>query len=266
MSSRPEATHDGRGGLARLGLATLLVVSCASLPARAHRGHGFGNPFHALVRCGKFDQALEEYLWCLEVGLRQNILYAAARRRLLLKGFVSLTEQYPPARAALLERRAAMEQALRGDQDSANLARDLAELNCCLGNEARNLALYDQLPPRSKARHILFDRVLDQLVECRRYGDVLAVLDPLRVFSQEAHLARIRGGSNERGPEAAQQRGTRAFAVARGAALVEALAGAGRVKEAHALIKAILRYDDTPETRALLKQHAGRANLETSFD
>jgi hypothetical protein len=212
----------------------------------------------ALTRCGKPGQALKEYLWCLEVGLRENVPYAAARRRLLLKGFVSLAEQYPPARAALLERRDAMEQALRGEEDSANLARDLAELNCCLGDDARNLALYDQLPARSKARQILFDRVLDQLVAQRRYGDVLAVLDPLRAFSQEARLARIQGGSNERGPEAAQQRGTRAFAVARGAILLEALAGTGRAAEARALVDAILAYDDTPETRALLKEHASR--------
>jgi tetratricopeptide (TPR) repeat protein len=401
MSGRSEATHDGREGLARLGLAMLLVASCASLPAWAHRGHGFGNPFHAvslqeacqlardesklvfvfvteprgsafaylerptwvdwraidlliretvavklesqlnaaelkryeikqyptmmllnpdgscrkqfageltpkqlmealatdlsgedslarvrqaiektdgedpftrerlaqaLARCGQYDQALKEYLWCLEVALRRNIPYAAARRRLLLKSFVSLAEQYPPARVALLERRDAMEQALRGEEDSANLARDLVELNCCLDEEQRNLALYDALPARSKARQVLFDRVIDQLIEQQRYAEILAMLDPLRAFSQEVRLARIRGGSNERGPEAARQRGTRAFAVTRGAALVEALAGAGRTQEARTLIKAILNYDDTPETQALLKRHADRVNLETPFD
>jgi len=393
MSSRQYATHAGRKRLARVGWAVLLVASCASLPVWAHRGHGFGNPFHAvsleeacqlardesklvfvfvteprgsafpylerptwgdwraidlliretvavkleaqqnaaelqryeiekhpamlllnpdgserrritgelaaeqlmellaadlsgedslarvreaveraegedpfarerlaqaLARCGKLSQALEEYLWCLEVGLRENVPYAAARRRLLLKGVVSLAEQPPPAREALMERRAAMEQTLRSERDSANLARDLAELNRCLGDEARNLALYDRLPTRSKARHILFDRVLDQLVAHRRYGDVLAALEPLRAFSEEARLARILGGSDERGPEASQRRGTRAFAVARGAKLLEALAGTGRAAEARALVDAILRYDATPETRALLKQHAGR--------
>lgn len=221
---------------------------------------------HALARCGKLDQALEEYLWCLEVGLRQNIPYAAARRRLLLKAFVRLTEQHPPARAALLARRAAMEQILRGERDSANLARDLAELNRCLNDEARNLTLYDQLPPRSKARHILFDRVLDQLVEHKRYDEVLAVLDPQRAFLQEARLARIQGGEAERSPQAAQQRGTRAFAVARGAALVEALAGTGRAAEARTLIDAILKYEDSPQTRALLKEHVGRVANQQLLD
>lgn len=394
MNSRQHATHAGRQRLARLGLVALLVFGWASLPAGAHRGHGFGNPFHAvsleeacqlaqqelklvfvfatephgsalpylerptwgdwraidlliretvavkleaqqhaaelqryeienyptmlllnpdgtercqlagnlsaeqlmqalaadlsakdsiarvqkavektqgedpftrerlaetLARCGRPDQALEEYLWCLEVGLRENIPYAATRRRLLLNGFVSLAEQHPPARAALMERRAAMEQTLQSKRDSANLARDLAELNGCLGDEDRNLELYDQLPPRSRARHVLFDRVLDQLVAHQRYVDVLAVLDPLRAFSQEARLARIQGGSNERGPVAAEQRGTRAFAVTRGAALLEALAGTGRAQEARSLVNAILKYDDTPETRASLKEHARRA-------
>ena len=213
----------------------------------------------ALARCEEFDDALAEYLWCLETGLSTNIPYAAARRSIMLTGFVSLAEAHPPARKALNERRAAMEQALCSGQDSANLARDLAELNECLDEAKRNLTLYDRLPERSKARYILYDRVLGQLVEHRRYSEALRFMEPLRAFSQEVRLTRIHGGAEERSARAARHRGTRAFAIARGAILAEALAGTGKHQEARALVDAVFKYDGTMDTRSLLKMHAGRA-------
>ena len=212
-----------------------------------------------LTRQGSHAEALEEYLWCLEVGLRRNIPYATARRRLLLKGFVALAEQYPPARETLEQRRAAMEQALRDKKGTANLARDLAELNSCLGDEARTLALFDELPPRSKARYVLFDRVFEQLVEHRRYDELLAFVDPLQTFSQEKRMALMRKALWDDSPEARYERGNRAFAIARGAALVEALAGLGRIDEARTLIDKILKFDGRPEARTLLEQHLRRA-------
>ena len=212
-----------------------------------------------LARHGAWDDALREYRWCLEVGLQQKIPFATTRRRLVLKKFVELTEQYPPARKVLEERRAALERTLRDERDDVNLARTLAELNLCLNNEARTLALFDELPAGRRARRILFDRVLEQLIQHQRYDEVLALVDPLQTFAQEAHLAklsRVRGGEQ---PEARQERGTRAFAIARGATLVEALAGVERSDEARALIDRILAYDNTPPTRELLKHHAEQA-------
>ena len=212
----------------------------------------------ALTRCQKYDEALTEYLWCLETGLANNVPYARARRSIMLTGFVSLAEEHPPARKALIDQRDAMEQSLRDGGDSANLARDLAELNECLGEAQRNLALYDQLPERSKARFILYDRVLAQLVEHGRYSEALRRIEPMRAFSQEVRLTRIYGGAEERSVRAARHRGTRSFAVARGAMLVEALAGTGNHQEARALAKAVFSYDGTEDTRNLLKEHAER--------
>lgn len=213
----------------------------------------------ALTRHGDFAEALEEYLWCLDVGLQQNIPYAATRRRLLLEGFVGLGERYPPAREALLKWQAEKEQALRAKPNNPNLARDWAAVNLCLDDEARTLALYDELPMRCKARHILFDRALLLLVEKKRYDEVLARIDPLRNFTQEATLARISRGRIDEGAGAEKVRRTHAFAVARGAALVEALAGAGRVDEAQALADKVLKFRDTPAVQTLLEHHARRA-------
>ena len=100
------------------------------------------------------------------------------------------------------------------------------------------------------------------MIEHRRYDEVLALADPLRTFRQEVQMARQRSILWEEDPQARAERGTRAFAVARGAALVEALAASKRGQEARTLIDKILRFDDRPQTRDLLKHHAQRAGNE----
>ena len=211
-----------------------------------------------LARHEAWPDALREYLWCLEVGLQQKIAYANTRRRLVLKKFVKLTEQYPPARKTLEERRTALERTLRDERDDVNLARNLAELNSCLNDEARTLALFDMLPADRRARQILFDRVLEQLIQHKRYDEVLTLVDPLQAFTQEKHLAKLSRARADEQSETIPERGTRAFVITRGAALVEALIGVGRSDEARTLIDRILAYDNTPPTRELLRQHAQR--------
>lgn len=213
-----------------------------------------------LARHGAFAEAVEAYLWCLDVGLQKHLSYAAARRRSVLKAFVAMTDKHPSARKAIEERRNAIERTLLTTRDDANLARNLAELNRCLGDEARNLSLYDRLPRRSRARRILFDRVLHQLVEHKRYDEVLATLDPMTAFIEETRLARFSGIPNTDGPEARLRRGTRAFAVTRGTVLVEALAGNGRVSEARALIDRILGVDSSAHVRERLNHHIRRTH------
>ena len=212
----------------------------------------------SLARAGEPAEALKHYLWCLDVGLRENIRYARARRQMLFECVVLLAQQYAPARAALRERQASVEESLRSGQDDANLARDWATLNLCLDDEQRSLSLFDELPPRSRARHILFDYLLPRLVQERRYKDVLDRIDPLRVFEQEVVFARIRRGVLADSPRAREVRGTRAYAVSRGAALLEALAATGRLEDARPLADRILDFHDTPESRALLTQHLER--------
>ena len=58
-------------------------------------------------------------------------------------------------------------------------------------------------------------------------------------------------------------RGTRSFALRRGGGLVEALAATGRDEEARVLLEAILCFDDTPETRGLMREHLGRSGSTT---
>lgn len=214
----------------------------------------------ALARHGDPAAALRHYRWCIEVGLQKQISYAAARRRLVMNSLVQLGEPYAPARQAAEEIRDKMEAALLGGEDNANLARDLAALNRALGDESRTLSLFDRLPKRSRARYTLFDRVFEQLVEQKRYADILALADPSQTFRQEVFMARQNRGLWDDSPDAPHTRGQRAFVVRRGACLVEALAATGRTAAARKLIDAVLRFDDRAETLATLRSRAARAD------
>jgi tetratricopeptide (TPR) repeat protein len=211
-----------------------------------------------LTTHGRYDEALATYRWCVEKGLRRNIPYAAARRRLVFKGFARLAEQHPPAAEALQQIRAEMVRTLTAERDDANLARDLAALDFVLGQRADTLAVFDRLPERSRARYVLFDRVLPELVEAGRYDEVLAMVRPQQAFQQEVRLARQQAILWVDTPAAAEMRGQRNFAVQRGALLVEALAGAGRTAEARRLVDAILRFDDRPRARQAIAARLAR--------
>jgi len=202
-------------------------------------------------------------MWCITKGLRSRdrAIYAAARRQLVFKNFAALGKLYPPARTALEQERERMEQALLGGKDDANLARDIDALNCSLAQHPRSLELYDRLPATARARCVLFDKVIDLLIAHRRYAEVLKLVDPETAFQQEAIMARRQRALWDESPDARSQRGQWAFAVARGAMLVEALAATGRVAEAKTLADAILRFSQRQYARDVLLHHARRAGV-----
>jgi len=208
----------------------------------------------AFARHGALAEALEHYNWCVDVGLRSDPRIANARRPFVFEGLIRLAARHRPARERLDARWDAMQKGVLADPNAVELARDLAALGECLGRQERLVEIYDRLPARSRGRYILFHRIIDQLVELRRYDEVLRLIfQPKREFVREAVRAATRG--------------TRKQTVARGAVFVEALAGANRVEDARELIEAVLRFDDTAETRALLTHHARRAESPelTSF-
>jgi tetratricopeptide (TPR) repeat protein len=270
------------------GLAAKLNDKAAVARARRAVDRGGGkNPYQrerlaqTLLRHGSFAEALEEFMWCVGVGLEENMRFAAARREFVFKDLVALIKQYPPAEQALREQQEAMTERLLVRPDDINLAGNLVELNARLQEDERTLALFDALPEGSRTRRILFDRVLNLLVKKKRYGEViaapnpnrafryskdLAVRDANRAFKKEVNLARMRRAPKDEPPEAYLERGTRAFAIRRGAALVEALAALGRTEEAKELMERVVRFDDSPHTLSLLKNHVRRAGHEELAD
>ena len=245
------------------GTAAVERARQAAARADEHNPIGKERLAAALVRSGDIDGALEIYRWCVEVACVKNSVYGGARRRFIFKTLAALAAEHPAAEELLRRLQREMEEALLGDADDPNIARNFAELNLCVKQEDRSLAVYDRLPERSRARQILFDRVLGQLVAARRYEEVLGIADAETVFRQEVRMARSRRFLCAETPEMRDERGTRMFAIARGGLMVECLAGVGRTEEAGRLVERVLTYQDDGATRSLLRDHLRRAKAES---
>jgi hypothetical protein len=214
----------------------------------------------ALARSDRPAEATREFAWCVRAGLETDDPVAIGRRRLLYKAFAELAAEHRPARAALDELRDAIERRLLETRDDRILARDYAELNHWLDDDARTVALFDRFRVDDAARRGLFDRACEPLVAARRYGDVLLYIDPLAAFRGETRLVRSRAVRWAAGADLGVERGARRFAVQRGAALLEALLGTGRRVEGAALLAAILRFDRSPETVTVVRRHLERVD------
>ena len=211
-----------------------------------------------ILENGDPAEALREFLWCYDVGMPQITGMSGVRSvaPLLL---AKLGERYPPALAALRERRdKARERVLLSEADSGTVA-EFGAINRALNDDVANLALYDQLPPGDRRRNTLAFSSQDYLVAQQRYKDAV-VGWPYGMMSGS-----LERGINERPATAnasssgAGRGEARDYLIASAARGIEVLAGAGDLTNARTLAQRLLVYDNSEATRALVQSHAARA-------
>lgn len=164
-----------------------------------------------LVNLGKHKEALENYLWCFDHGEEHRPSYSGVRVSFLLSDIKNLGDVYPPALAALKERRDRCESIVFDFVEGKKLAKekkrtglmglwdriadtkppvifdvagDLAALNDALGEKDRTLKTYDKLITCDRregemARRAMFYRIEDDLLAAHRYDDYLQDCDPV---------------------------------------------------------------------------------------
>ena len=209
-----------------------------------------------LARSGHGAEALDEFLWCLDRGMPSVPSYSGVRLSFLLSEIIRLGES---GRAALVERREAAEERLRAGAADYQTAADFNALNRTLGEDARTLRFYDELSAGDPRRERLGRLVYDQLLAARRYSEAAQVKSLAQTNVQFELNTRERPlPANIRDPEGLR-RAHRQLAVRNAARHVEVLAGVGDLANAKALSARVLAYDNSPETKALLQQHAARA-------
>lgn len=227
------------------------------------------NPFarerlaEALARRGKRDEALREYLWLLDDAFK-NVMFAAARRDLVCADLARLGADSPVALEALRARRQAWAEGLLRGSDDANVARNVAAADRALDEPQATLALFDLLSEKSRARQVLFDRVIDQLVDARRYAEALRPIDPLESFELQLQLAGRGGGLACCSLHAARGPGATTPLIERGARLAEAAAALRFDEQARKLVERTLSVEDTPAARRVLRtrlERVGRGEL-----
>jgi len=108
-----------------------------------------------LAREGKQAEALKEYLWLFDDGMKREPAFVGVRVSFLLSSIVELGQQYPPAMKALHERRDAAENQLNSGAADAGVTMDFANLNRVLKEENRTPATFDKLPATDPRRGLL---------------------------------------------------------------------------------------------------------------
>jgi thiol-disulfide isomerase/thioredoxin len=212
-----------------------------------------------LAASGKAEAALKEYLWCYDEGMVRVPSYAGVRNSFLLGSIAQLGRSYPPALAALRERRDQAEKQMMAGPDNRSAAMDFASLNGELDENQRTLIAFDKLPPDDSRRGGLLLRVYDLLIEARRYGDAAKARSFAKMTAEfDRNIQYLSIVANKPSSEMIKKAQTR-YIVSTATKNIEVLAGAGDLEHARDLAAKLLSFDGSDETKALLKQHVERA-------
>lgn len=227
-----------------------------------------------LVRERRYEEALEQYLWCFDHGVEHAPTYAGVRGSFLVSDIAELGKKHPPALAALRERREAVRAPLLDGSASLEQVQTFSGINRSLGEARQTLAMYDALATveqkrvggvRLNPRAIFFDEVLPLLIADKRYADVVAgIKDPLkhleRKLAQRKSLHAFSPGSSAE-ERAEREKYQRRFALRDLAPVYEALLGTQH-EAAPAFLERLLAFDGSTETKKTLAEHARRAGRD----
>lgn len=128
-----------------------------------------------LCQKGKHEEALKEYLWCFDEGLKHGPAFFGVRLSFLLQDIADLGSSYPPALDALRQRRDAAEQAIVSGKASLVRVLEFTSINQYLGVPQASLAMYDRLrqeQPKSDVVGLLRDNLMDELLAQHRYAEI----------------------------------------------------------------------------------------------
>lgn len=212
----------------------------------------------ALAKDGRHTEALAEFLWCYDEGMQRIRAFAGVREIDLLDDIAKLGDNYPPALAALRDRRDEAQRQMVADPADFGSAMSFYSLNRALKESAQTLLYYDGLPPEDPARQRLAQLVYKDLANAQRYKEAAQAKpfkEMLSFFEDFAEPPPLPSGPHSEKTMASLRKQT----VELGVGFVEVLAGAGQLTDARDFAEIILAYDGSPGTRAELQRRAAKA-------
>jgi hypothetical protein len=196
-----------------------------------------------LARSGQTELALQEFLWCFDIGMKGMAGYGGVRTSYVLDEIAKLG---PSGLAALEERRVQAEKTLLNGSSDSDAAPNFASISRKLNKTGEVLSLFDQMP-QGDARRTFAIYASAQLVEAQRYSEVAAVSSYGMMSSIfEDAISRPTGR-------------TQTALITRTATNIEVLAGSGDLAHAQTLMNRLLTYDSSDATKAIIQQHLERA-------
>ena len=221
-----------------------------------------------LARSGQAKEALAEFLWCFDDGMPRVPSFSGVRQSILLTQIAELAKTYPPALDALRKRRDDAERAMLANASDDDAALAFAGINGVLNENARTLQVWDQLAPGDSRRTAMGPRVYDDLAKARRYGDAAQAM-PWRNMSllfqtMSDRIPEAAGGDTSEAGKLRRERMD--YLVKQTSGHIEVLAGAGDIEHASELAVRLLTFDDSPGTRALVREGLARAGRPGLLD
>jgi thiol-disulfide isomerase/thioredoxin len=209
-----------------------------------------------LAKAGESEQALKELLWCWDEGKKDPEFARMTRSMRVPQAIASLARTYPPAQEALVARRDQTKERVLANKGGGTMAQDLIHLNQALKAEEDTLAVFDKVPEGDRRRVTFSIYLFNLMVEKQRYADAtlsymqdtaFMMLDPSRTQQMAARL----------GEQAVQS--LKRSSIDRTVKQIEALAGVGRKEDAQALFQRLMAFDNSDDTKKLVKEHLVRA-------
>ncbi len=228
----------------------------------------------ALAQRGKAEEAVTQYLWCLDNGTHAPSDAGDARIALVVAKIAAMGRTHPAAVSVLEQRRDAALKALTGAAPGTDAAEPAANelhesalivlsIDRALRKTDRSMELYETLkaegPSRAPARGIVGMLLMDSLWSSKRYEDIVRDCgDPIEQFDRQLERYQKSVATNAnldpRLLEFMKQSLTNA-----GARYYEALVGTRQDEAAKALMAKMVKFDQSGRTFATLITHAARA-------
>jgi tetratricopeptide (TPR) repeat protein len=197
------------------------------------------NEARAFAAQGKYEAALEKYLWFHRHALEYKEALAGVRLSFALSEWVELGEGYPPARDALLAEREESRQAIQDGEGTVSLFHEVAAMNRCLREEAQTLQLFKLMhqrhPDLARECYELAEQLLVESGDyeiCNRYlSDLEKRLEAIRSLHRMT-LDIAAENSVLGSPEAGLKHHARTRLSEATSRLIAILEGVGRMDEA----------------------------------
>ncbi len=148
--------------------------------------HKYLNDTEEMVQQGKYQEALDRFIWFHEHSLEHEPSMYGVRLSFALISWKSLFDVYPPARKAMEDIRDRKAQILESGKGDANLFNDVESLNDTLGEEKKTVTLFEMLdkeqtPLAKKCWHMAKEVIISE----KRFDIVGKYIgNPVREFNQ----------------------------------------------------------------------------------
>jgi hypothetical protein len=217
----------------------------------------------ALAKKQRYEEALDQYLWCYEHGYENSRSFLAVRNSFLLSHIVRLGAAYPPALTWLRDRRDELEARVLAEAAGANWitklsggnqlvfdTRSVAAINRELDESYRSLELFERLKDAAALRALLLDQVIDSLLRECRYADILEAAPDIGVrLGQRIFFQGLLYNDESLRRQTIEQAGK----------YYQAFVGAGRLEQAAALAGSLIHFSPGVETYTTLVRAAALA-------